>query len=75
MQPSVDSVALVTGGSSGLGRTLTVELASRGVRVAATARDPAQLGGLDHDPVLKWSDGCDGSRLPAPDDTTSRSGS
>lgn len=52
MQPSADLVALVTGGSSGLGRALTLELAARGLRVATTARDLARLAGLDRDRVL-----------------------
>ena len=39
-------IAVVTGASQGLGRALVHELAGRGVRVAALARDPAALNAL-----------------------------
>lgn len=39
----IGQVALVTGGSQGIGRATVVELAGRGMRVAALARDAARL--------------------------------
>jgi len=43
--------ALVTGGSSGVGRALAVELARRGVRVLATARRADRLAELGRAPL------------------------
>ena len=42
----VNGTALVTGASRGLGRAVTVELASRGFDVLATMRSPADGEGL-----------------------------
>lgn len=42
-----NQVVLVTGCSSGIGRALALELARRGQRVFASARQPASLQGLD----------------------------
>lgn len=41
-----DGIAFVTGASSGIGRATVLELASRGYRVAATARRRAELDAL-----------------------------
>lgn len=43
---------LITGCSSGIGRALALEMHRRGFQVAATARDVADLAGLDKD-ILK----------------------
>lgn len=40
-----DHVAVVTGANRGLGRAIALALARSGMRVAATARDPASLSG------------------------------
>ncbi|QYJ04678.1 SDR family oxidoreductase [Nocardioides panacisoli] len=45
------SVALVTGGSAGLGRALVSALADRGWRVITDARDAARLAEVDHPAV------------------------
>lgn len=47
MSESPSKVWFVTGCSSGLGRVLVQELLAAGARVAATARDPETLRGLD----------------------------
>ncbi|NAS20091.1 SDR family NAD(P)-dependent oxidoreductase [Herbidospora sp. NEAU-GS84] len=44
---------LITGASKGLGRATAVELAKRGHRVVATARDPRALDDLDVDQRLR----------------------
>ena len=44
--PPTGTVALVTGGTRGLGRALTLDLARRGFTVYATGRDPAALAAL-----------------------------
>lgn len=59
--------ALVTGGSSGVGRAIVVELARRGVGVAATARRMARLEKLAAEPLPARS----GSILPIAADITS----
>jgi len=41
-----DGIAWVTGASSGIGRTVALELSQRGYKVAATARRAAELEGL-----------------------------
>jgi short-subunit dehydrogenase len=45
------STALVTGGSSGVGRAIALELARRGVRVLATARRADRLAALAAEPL------------------------
>src|SRR3954447_25037877 len=51
-----DGVALVTGGSRGLGLLIARELAARGYRLAICARDPDELADAESDLAARGAD-------------------
>lgn len=53
---STAAVALVTGGSRGLGLSMARELAGQGFRLAICARDPAELADAESDLVARGAD-------------------
>jgi NAD(P)-dependent dehydrogenase (short-subunit alcohol dehydrogenase family) len=65
MHPLKDKVALITGGSSGIGRAAAVRLASLGVRVALAARTAANLEAVAAEVRARGGDA-----LPVPTDVT-----
>jgi NAD(P)-dependent dehydrogenase (short-subunit alcohol dehydrogenase family) len=65
MHPLHEKVALITGGSSGIGRATALRLAGHGCRIVVAARNQSAL-----DEVVQEAEGKGGQALAAPTDVT-----